>query len=236
MTKQDSFKRRVRERMASTGERYAAAHRQVSRKRQRIEGARSRLAAIDDRPSDAKVRAATGRTWDAWFALLDRDGARDRKHKENAAYLVQEHEVPGWWAQSITVWYERARGLRLKHQQADGFTISASKTIAVPVGAAFDAFVNARTRRKWLTDATMRLRTSRVDHTARFDWEDGTTRVVVTFEARAASKTIVAIAHERLPDPDAAEVAKQAWRDRLITLKAFLEARTHTRSRVGRDL
>jgi hypothetical protein len=31
--------------------------------------------------------------------------------------------------------------MRLKHQQADGFTIYASKTIAVPVDVVFDAFV-----------------------------------------------------------------------------------------------
>jgi hypothetical protein len=82
----------------------------------------------------------------------------------------RQHDVPGWWAQSITVWYERARGMRLKHQQADGFTIYASRTIAVPIDVLFDAFVNPRSRRKLLTDGTMTLRTSQQGHTARFDW------------------------------------------------------------------
>jgi hypothetical protein len=225
MTKESSFKRRVRDRMSKTGESYAAARSQLSPKRARVQAARERLAATDDRPTDDKVVAATGKRWEAWFSVLDRWGARQRKHGETVAFLMQEHDVPSWWAQSITVWYERARGMRVKHQQADGFTIYASKTIAVPVEVLFDAFVNPRSRRKWLTDGTMSLRTSQPGHTARFDWGDGATRVSVSFEDKGAGKAIVAVAHERLPDADEAEVTKASWRERLAGLKSFLEVR-----------
>lgn len=225
MTKESSFKRRVRGRMSKTGESYAAARSQLSQKRVRVQAARERLAATDDRPTDDKVAAATGKQWDAWFSALDRWGARQRRHGETVAFLMEEHDVPGWWAQSITVWYERARGMRLKHQQADGFTIYASKTIAVPVEVLFDAFVNPRSRRKWLTDGTMTLRTSQPGHTARFDWGDGTSRVSVSFEDKGAAKATVAVAHERLPDADEAEVRKASWRERLADLKSILETR-----------
>jgi hypothetical protein len=224
MTNEKSFKRHVRERMSKTGESYAAARSQVSQKRDRIQAAGARLASTADRPSDDKIGAATGKRWEAWFALLDRWGARERKHGETVVFLMEEHDVPGWWAQSITVWYERTRGMRLKHQQADGFTIYASKTIAVPVEVLFDAFVNPRSRRRWLTDGTMSLRTSQAGRTARFDWEDGATRVSVSLEVKGPSKATVAVAHERLPDPDEAEAAKVSWRTRLAGLKSFLEA------------
>jgi hypothetical protein len=223
MTKEKAFKRRVRDRMSKTGESYATARTQVAHKRDRVRVATDRLASPADRPSDDKVREATGRTWAGWFSVLDRWGGRDRTHRETVAYLVQEHQVPGWWAQSITVWYQRNRGLRLKYQQAHGFTISASKTIAVPLDDLFAAFVSARARRKWLADGTMRLRTSQPGRTARFDWGDGATRVVVSFEEKGPAKATVALAHERLPDPDEAEAAKAAWRQRLTDLKAFLE-------------
>jgi hypothetical protein len=223
MTKRDSFKRRVRERMSKTGESYAAARTQVSQKRDRVQDARTRLAATADRPSDDKVQEATGKQWNAWFSILDRWGARERKHAETAAFLMHEHDVPGWWAQTITVWYERARGMRLKHQQADGFTIYASKTIAVPLDVLFEAFVDPKLQRKWLTDGAMSLQTSRPGHAATFDWGDGT-RVSVTFEAKGPTKATVAVAHERLPDPDDAEVAKVAWRERLAKLKSVFEA------------
>ena len=59
----------------------------------------------------------------------------------------------------------------------------------------FDAFVEPRSRRKWLTDGTMSLRTSPPGHTARFDWGDGSTRVTVSFEAKGPAKATVAVAH-----------------------------------------
>jgi hypothetical protein len=225
MTRDRSFKRRVRERMSKTGESYAAARSQVSQKRERVEAARTRLATTGDLPSDDTVATATGKRWDAWFSILDRWGARERTHGETAAYLVEQHEVPGWWAQSITVWYQRTRGMRLKHQQSDGFRVYASKTIAVPVEVAFDAFVNPRERRKWLNDGTMRLRTSQRAKTARFDWGGDATRVNVTFDPKSPEKVTVAVAHERLPDPDEAEAAKASWRERLTNLKSFAEGR-----------
>jgi Activator of Hsp90 ATPase homolog 1-like protein len=69
----------------------------------------------------------------------------------------------------------------------------------------------------------MSLRTSRPGHTARFDWEDGSTRVNVSFIDKGAAKSTVTVAHERLPDPDDAEAAKASWRERLANLKAYLE-------------
>lgn len=224
MTKQRSFKRRVRERMEKTGESYSAARSQVSAKRERVQEAHTRLADTAGRPSDESVVAATGRSWDAWFSLLDEWGARERPHKETAAYLVEEHGVPGWWAQSVTVYYERARGLRLKHQKKDGFSVSASKTVGVPAGVLHEAVVDPQARQTWLTDGTMSLRTSQPGRTARFDWGEGPTRVTVWLEEKGPAKTTVTVAHERLPDPDEAETAKAAWRARLVDLASYLEA------------
>ncbi len=222
MTKNRSLKRRVRERMAKTGESYAAARSQVVQKRDRLNDARTTLASTDDRPADEKVEAATGKSWDAWFSILDRWGGRARTHHETAEFLSNEQGVPGWWTQMIAVWYQRTRGLRLKHQQKDGFAIQASKTIDVQPRVVFDAFVKAAARKRWLTDGAMKLRTSRSPRSARFDWEDGLTRVHVTFDAKGPEKTVVAVSHEKLPDPDEAETAKAAWRKRLAQLKSVL--------------
>lgn len=223
MTDEKSFKRRVRERMSKTGESYTAARSQVAQKRERVQGARARLAAADERVSDPKVGEATGRSWDQWFSILDRWGAADKKHRDVAKFLVEQHDVGTWWAQSITVGYERARGMRLKYQHADGFSVSATKTIAVPVDVLFDAFVNPRSRKRWLRDGTMSLRTSQPGRSARFDWGDGSTRVNVGFTAKDASKSSVSVAHERLTDADEAESAKALWKQRLADLKSFLE-------------
>ncbi|MDQ3962954.1 MAG: hypothetical protein M3277_03450 [Actinomycetota bacterium] len=223
MTKEKSFKGRVRERMSKTGESYTAARGHVSQKRERVKAARSRLATDERIVADSKLKDETGKSWNQWFAILDRTGARARKHPEIVRFLIEEKGVHGWWAQTITVGYERARLGRLKYQNANGFSVTASKTIAVPIDTLFDAFVDARKRKKWLTDGMMSIRTSQPGRTARFNWEDGSTRVVVGFTDKGPSKSMVAIAHERLPDADEAETAKALWKQRLTALKSFLE-------------
>lgn len=127
------------------------------------------------------------------------------------------------YSQSITVGYERARGLRAPGQRPDGFAISASRTIAVPVEQLFDTFVDEALRERWLPGADLGLRTASSPRTARYDWEDGSTRVIVGFEATGEAKSRVALSHERLPDADTADAMKGWWRERLTALKAQLE-------------
>jgi len=225
MTTQKLFKRRVRERMSKTGESYTAARSHVAIRRERLTAdPRIDLAPALELASDDKMTAATGHGWEHWLSVLDAWDARNRKHGEIATFLSTEHGVPGWWTQSITNGYERTRGMRRKHQQADGFTIYASKTVGVPLRVLFDAFVDEPTRKQWLTDGSMSIRSSQRGKIARFDLDGGPTRVFVTFEAKGPSKATAHVTHERLPDTGAAEVAKATWKNRVAALKAFLEA------------
>ena len=119
--------------------------------------------------------------------------------------------------------YERARGLREPGQRPDGFAVGASRTIAVPVERLFEAFEDEALRERWLPGAELRVRTATLPRTARYDWEDGSTRVIVGFEDLGEAKSRVALSHERLPDADAAEEMKAWWRERLTALKGQLE-------------
>lgn len=224
MTTQKLFKRRVRARMAKTGESYTTARSHLAARRDTSGEPRIDLGSALELASDEKLTAATGHGWEHWLSVLDRWGARDRKHPEIAAYLSAEHGVPGWWTQSVTNGYERTRGMRRKHQQADGFTIYASKTVNVPVDVLFDAFVDDELRSRWLTDGAMTLRSAQPGKVARFDWGDGATRVMVTFDAKGPAKATAAVAHERLPDAETAEIAKAVWRTRVARLKTVLES------------
>ena len=178
MTTQKLFKRRVRERMAKTGERYAAARHQIAQRREPIEASgsepvdsdRPNLASAMELASDAKLHEATGRFWLEWISILDAWGARKHSHTEIAEFLRSEQAVPSWWTQAVTTGYERARGLRAKHQQADGFTVYASKTVGVSLDALFDAFVDDRTRAGWLEDGAMSVRNAQPGKVARFEW------------------------------------------------------------------
>ena len=86
-----------------------------------------------------------------------------------------------WNVQAVVGSYERARKGRQVGEHEDGFTVTASKTVAVPVERLYAAFVDAGQRERWLPDGELRERTTIEPRSARFDWGDGATRVHVTF-------------------------------------------------------
>jgi Domain of unknown function (DUF4287) len=236
MTKQKSFKGRVRARMEKTSESYTAARRQLLAKAaadpaEPVAPDVAAPAAPVDAPeakrpySDDVLRANTGRTWDEWFVLLDRWGAAERPHPEIARWLSEEHGVGGWWAQGVTVGYEQARGLRAPGQRRGGlFEASASKTVAVPVDRLYEAFMDHGLRERWLPGAKLEVRAAKPGKSIRANWDDGPTRLVIAFTARGDAKSQVALVHERISDAAAAEALKAYWRERVKVLKRALEA------------
>jgi hypothetical protein len=218
MTRQRSFKRLVRERMEKTGERYAAARASLLAAE---EPKAAELPALT--VSDEVIRRRTGRGWEEWFDLLDDWGAIAKPHAEIARWLQSEQEIDGWSSQSVTVSYERARGRRAVGEHADGFAITAQKTVSVPVEQLYDAFVDPSLRTQWLPDGELRERTATRPKSARFDWRNDGTRVVVGFEAKGEAKSVVALEHARLPDAAEAERMKAFWRSRVAALKEVLE-------------
>ncbi len=175
--------------------------------------------------SSAALRRSTGRDRGEWFAMLDDRGAAGRAYREIADWLTGEHGVSSWWAQKLIVEYEQARGLRDAGVRPDGtFAGGASKTVAVPVARLFEAFDDIAVRERWLPGAAMRVRTSQASRSARFDWDDGASRVNVTFNALAHGKSQVAVEHDHLPDARAAAQRTAFWRERLTALKSLLES------------
>jgi uncharacterized protein YndB with AHSA1/START domain len=221
MVTQHTFKKRVRARMAKTGESYTAARRMLIAAGDAPE---ETGATFEPPVADEAVAAATGQRWESWFGALDAAGAVSKTHTQIAALLVDDHGVSGWWAQSITVAYERARGLRAVGQHADGWAITATKTIGVPVEGLYAAVTDDETRARWLPGAELRLRTKTASKVARYDWEDGSTRVAVFFSAKTEASSTLSVEHARLPDADTADEMKTYWRGRVTALKALLEA------------
>ncbi len=242
MTKQKTFKRRIRTRMEKTSESYSAARRQLLAKSDSpadttqpaeptvpqpdasaagpdvsIAGPTSTESTIEadtgdsaDRPSDQAIAEKTGRDWDGWFALLDEWGAAKQAHAEIARWLTTDHGVPGWWAQSITVAYERARGLRAPGQGRDGkYSVSASKTVNVPVERLFAAVADPTIRGRWLTGDLLEVTTASPPKSVRGRWDNGRSRVVIGFNPKGEAKSQIGLAHEQLADPPAAKQAKE---------------------------
>ncbi|MBV9802038.1 MAG: hypothetical protein JO130_02545 [Solirubrobacterales bacterium] len=220
MTEHKSFKRLVRARMNKTGESYTTARVMLLRAESSNGAGAPAL-----KTSDEKIRARTGRGWEEWFAMLDAWGAADRPHREIARWVAARLDIHplAWNAQAITASYELVRGLREVGEKDDGFAISASRTVAVPVERLYEAVVSESVRSDWLPDGRLSQRTATRPRSARFDWADGPTRVNVTFLDRGTGKSTVALEHRRLSDAAEAEAMKTYWRERLSVLKGALE-------------
>jgi hypothetical protein len=223
MTTQRSFKRLVRARMEKTGESYTAARAMllVADEPAGEPVAMPRVLAT----SDENIVRRTGRGWEEWFDLLDDWGAPERTHRETARWVAEEQDAHplAWNVQAVVSSYERTRGLRAPGEHADGFAITASKTVSVPVERLFDAFVDASLRRRWLPDGELTERVATRPRSARFDWGDGTSRVHVTFAAKGAERSTAALQHSRLEDAGEADRMKDYWRERVSALKEELE-------------
>ncbi|HET7769636.1 MAG TPA: SRPBCC domain-containing protein [Chloroflexota bacterium] len=122
--------------------------------------------------SDAALRRKTGRGWEEWLEVIDAWGGATRTHPEIASWLMSEHGVEGWWAQSVTVGYERARGKRAMGQLVDGFSATASKTVNVPLERLYDAVADGRRRARWLPNAPLAVSSATPHKSVRGVWEE----------------------------------------------------------------
>ena len=227
------FKRLVRARMRKTGEAYTTARAQILKKpRLQVAGDGLRQpAARDPSPSyaslagmsDAVISKKTGRDWKTWVEALDRHRAATLPHRQIAEIVSREFGVPDWWTQAVTTGYERIKGIRAIGQRRDGsFEASKSKTFALPVKKLFDAWAKAATRKRWLHEPGITIRSATPNKAMRIKWSDGSV-VVVGFLPKGKTKTAVAVQHGKLPDKATADRYKQFWSDRLDTLSALVE-------------
>lgn len=221
MTTQKTLRRRVRARAAKTGESYTAARSQILNKAgpgpdNAVDPVA--LTGIADEP----MRRATGRTIAEWMEILDAWDATKRTHTEIARWLVAEQGVPGWWSQSVTVGYERARGMRAMHQQGGTFAVSVSRTVRATPARITQAFTDPTIRSQWIADAQVDQRPTR-GGSIRFDWGEPASRISVYLVPKDPQRTQVSLNHERLPDATAADEMKRMWRERLGALREMLE-------------
>jgi hypothetical protein len=256
MTLQKKLKKTIRARSEKTGESYTAARRQVLLTREKKAETPEQPAPVaipepspipetpapPTKPSrgqvnDEAARKKTGYGLDHWFAVLEAFGAASKGHTAAAAHLNKDHGVPGWYAQGITVAFERARGLRDMNQSCTGsFQVSVSKTVPVSVAEVVDALKNSERRAAWLQgadpalvqalesaftgDKPREVKTKGTDYAwLRFPWDGRTVEIRVTGKPKGAS---VAADNGDLPSPDLIEQRRTQWKVALAGLQRHL--------------
>src|SRR5918994_2103604 len=152
MPRDKDRKRIIRNRMKKTGETYTTARAHViSKPKLNQPPARAMDHAALAGISDDAIAAKTGRTWRQWMRVLDADDAAAMRHRDIAALVHQKHGISDWWAQTVTVGYERIKGLRDRGQRRDGaYEVGKTRTFSVPVNTLFDAWAENTVRRRWL--------------------------------------------------------------------------------------
>jgi len=213
MTRQGTFKRRIRARMTKTGERYGAARRVLIE--QASDGRRTWVA--EPELSDESVRAATGRGWDEWCDIIDTWPGHTGGHTAIAAHLQEEHGVDGWWAQSVTVGYERITGLRLRYQQPDGtFSAGKSRTVVADTALLRELLLDDTDRADLFPGLDTELRSPPTSKVIRIAIGPGTAQIAL--DTQADGRVKVSIAHERLTSSEEVERWKDYWSEWLAAI------------------
>jgi hypothetical protein len=249
MTQKKKLKRAIRARARKTGESYTAARRQLLASRRPSPtpappAPRTRLPSARPAPSrgaisEAAVLRKTGHGLDHWFAVLDAHSAKSKGHTAAARHLYATHGLPGWYAQGITVSWERARGLRAMNQSCTGtFQVSVSKTVPVSVRRVAAFLTDARRRKAWLAGADASLRQAleaafrgpkprtvtvkREDYARmRYPWDGGTVEIYLYGKPNGCS----VVAHSSdLADGALVETRRAQWRAALGGLVPHLTA------------
>ncbi len=172
---------------------------------------------------DHAVAAATGKNWKQWLTFLDKAGGKTMTHKEIVAIVHDRCGIGPWWQQMVTIGYEQARGLRQKHEKPEGYQISRSKTVAVPIATLYKAWSDSKTRNRWLDEGPLVFRKATRNKSMRITWCDKKTSIEVNFYAKGDAKAQVTVQHSKLPDAKRGEQMKKYWGKTLNRLKKSLE-------------
>ncbi|KIH96611.1 hypothetical protein LP52_23875 [Streptomonospora alba] len=164
------------------------------------------------------IERATGRTWDTWLRFMAGIGAPGLDHRTIALRVSEELagtvDNPGWWAQSVTVAYERHIGRRVPGQRADGtFETSVSRSTKLGMRELMDAWVEFAADDREVLDlvaADARVGGTEKRMTWRTKAADGSSVLVTSEPGKDGSASIVAT-RSGLASPEANAEAKARW-------------------------
>ncbi len=168
------------------------------------------------RVSDEAVKKATGKTWDSWFALLNKAHAKQMNHSEIAHFLSTKYIKNGWWAQMVTVEYERVQGKRKINENKDGFLVAVHKTVDLPV---------SKLEKVWqkvlLMPVVQKRKLMNLDSKTKrrmLHYKADVGSVVVYFDERGKDKSRIMVESMKLPSKQSVEQNRLFWKKILATV------------------
>lgn len=202
--------------MEKTGERYTTARKVLLE----ATPTRKRKWVSDPDISEDRLIETTGRGWDEWCDVIVGWPGHVDGHTAIASYLETELDVGSWWAQGITVGYERITGLRLPFQMADRtFTAGKSKTIGIDSAVLRESLLDDQQRSALFGGEASDLRSKPESKVVRVAIGPGVAQIAL--DPVADGRTKVSVAHEKLLTLDDVDKWKFFWTD---WLEAIAEA------------
>lgn len=174
----------------------------------------------------AAIANATDRPWDEWVRLLDEAGARQMKHTDIAATVLdlmpESASQKEWWAQSVAVAYGQHAGLRVPGQTSSGdFQLSTSKTFSGDKDAALQAWMSVVASHAEFGGVPVdgEASTSRTEKWRywRVRLTDGT-RVEISIGNKPNGKSSLGLVHAKLDSAETIEQWRPYWKDLLAQL------------------
>lgn len=183
----------------------------------------------------------TGKTLRQWFSELDLHQAKGWAHKEIVNYLEKKHKLDAWWAQMITVEFEKHLGKRTLGQTQDaGFEIGIQRTISIDSAELWEWLLSAEGAEVWLgirTEIPARKGASFLSRDGSYEVrsivEGRKIRLRKTYDNSASTiqlyltpkkeKTALLVHHERLEDSTQREKMKRHWQNTLQVVKTITE-------------
>ena len=183
-----------------------------------------RRVAAETLQSDTRILANTGHGWDDWVELIEAGPGRDAGHTAIAAWVHAEHDLSGWWAQGVTVGYERIAGLRLPGQMPDGsFSVSRSRVLVLPAPLLRAALLEGDSRADLFAGLDTELRSKPASKSLRLNVRRaGHPLGSLLFSADPVpdGRLRLTVTHDKLPSFDDGELWQQYWADWLAAVAA----------------
>lgn len=173
--------------------------------------------------SDESVIKATGKSWNEWYSILNKAGAKKMEHKAIAEYLSTKLKVRDWWSQMVTVQYEQEIKGRKKHKTTSGYQISKSKTLLFSASKVFSVIKYPALRKSWLKDPDFSITKSTKNKSIRGKWVDGKTNIEFQFYPKDKAKTQLVIQQSKISSSKEAEKMKKYWEQNFNLLTKYLE-------------
>jgi uncharacterized protein YndB with AHSA1/START domain len=192
--------------------------------------------------SDA-CKAATGKSFDEWFAELDANSGEKAGRRENTQ-LIYAQTKDTWWSTTLAVEYEKSKGQVKKDGLLEGFTICVTKNINAPVSKVYATWIEPGAFKSMFgdngrqdveeggeitCDAGCKGAFTRVrpDKDLRFTWEHPGCSAPMTVDVQfqdAKGKTLMNVMTSRIQTRGEADGLRNAWAAFLVELKSRSES------------